>query len=458
MKEKGRLYRDWEWFGLLPYSLIKGLPEDLWHNGLHGRHRNTSDISERYRVRLRRTFHSLNAQPHQDIFLSQLANYKGKLPLLIINGTAKIRHLTDESGLKLAQEVFEMTPNAFGSDGVGRYAYENTQILEGNDTVGRYLGEIDFARSPSLSLAVSLSGAAYDSTLAGNGLLRNFISVLGFDLGRHIRNPRVNPDVRKKYEGTILLYRLLYPKENGTGPNGTNFQIADGGHAENLGAFSLIRRLCQHIVIVDGGHDPSFEFDDYSRLKARLLHDTKGQVELVVKDIDIVTEQTKAIRKKYENDLWDQDKDSKLVRDLEIRAAELRSRFGIKPVMEGHVNLPAESDVPGKRLGITYLKLGYPDLPASACDAILEKARPLNLGQNSSMNDLKYFKGDLVELYYCLIKQYTQWNLYNKIIGRTAFPHQSTFDLNLSPLQVHAYLELGARIANKIMREELGLR
>ena len=46
--------------------------------------------------------------------------------------------------------------------------------------------------------------------------------------------------------------------------------LADGGKSENLGAIALIRRGVKTIVIVDGEHDPDYEFPAYKNLKARL--------------------------------------------------------------------------------------------------------------------------------------------------------------------------------------------
>jgi len=46
--------------------------------------------------------------------------------------------------------------------------------------------------------------------------------------------------------------------------------MADGGHSENLGAVALIRRRVRNIVILDGVHDPDYEFGAYHNLKTRL--------------------------------------------------------------------------------------------------------------------------------------------------------------------------------------------
>jgi hypothetical protein len=47
-------------------------------------------------------------------------------------------------------------------------------------------------------------------------------------------------------------------------------QLSDGGHGENLGALSLIRRRVPNIIIVDAEHDPGISVNSYQNLKRRL--------------------------------------------------------------------------------------------------------------------------------------------------------------------------------------------
>lgn len=42
--------------------------------------------------------------------------------------------------------------------------------------------------------------------------------------------------------------------------------LSDGGHFENTGAYELIRRECQTIVICDAGADPKYQFEDLANL------------------------------------------------------------------------------------------------------------------------------------------------------------------------------------------------
>ena len=38
--------------------------------------------------------------------------------------------------------------------------------------------------------------------------------------------------------------------------------LSDGGHFENLGLYEMVARRCKTILVVDGGHDPTFEYED----------------------------------------------------------------------------------------------------------------------------------------------------------------------------------------------------
>lgn len=46
--------------------------------------------------------------------------------------------------------------------------------------------------------------------------------------------------------------------------------LSDGGHSDNLGAFSLIRRGVEKVIIIDAEHDPDYKFGAYYNLKERL--------------------------------------------------------------------------------------------------------------------------------------------------------------------------------------------
>ncbi|RUP74924.1 hypothetical protein C7Y69_21575, partial [Alteromonas sp. KS69] len=46
--------------------------------------------------------------------------------------------------------------------------------------------------------------------------------------------------------------------------------LSDGGHSDNLGAYSLIRRGVEKVIIIDAEHDPDYKFGAYYNLQDRL--------------------------------------------------------------------------------------------------------------------------------------------------------------------------------------------
>ena len=65
----------------------------------------------------------------------------------------------------------------------------------------------------------------------------------------------------------------------------------DGGFAENLGAFPLIKRMCETIILVDAEYDPHWIFEGYAILKQRLF--MEHGIEFSVPSIDEIVKDTR---------------------------------------------------------------------------------------------------------------------------------------------------------------------
>lgn len=68
-------------------------------------------------------------------------------------------------------------------------------------------------------------------------------------------------------------------------PKDETFDLEDGGLADNLALFPLVRRLCSEIIIVDAGFDPYLAFDDYQYLKQQLA---RLDIEIVIPELDAI--------------------------------------------------------------------------------------------------------------------------------------------------------------------------
>lgn len=224
-------------------------PFNFLVNGLWGTHTNTSLGHYIYRWNIKKTFHG-----GESATLVNLRDkvIKNELPYFIITTTSRIDENKFHTDGLLRNTVFEFTPFHMGNDG---FTYIRS----------------DDERAPLTDLAeiVAISGAAPDSSQAVSGGAQRFLaSGLNSDYGRYIKNYN---DTRHELRRTLTqlapfpLY--LFTEAYNRDLRGSDIYLSDGGHQENLAAYPLIRRQCEHLIIVDGGYDPNYEFEDYFKLK-----------------------------------------------------------------------------------------------------------------------------------------------------------------------------------------------
>lgn len=290
----------------------------------------------------------------------------GKLPFPIVNTTAHIEAATiPEAGL-LQNRVFEFTPLHYGSDYFG---YQTTNY------------PFDYNR------AISVSGAALDTKRIREPNESMFASILNYDLGFSINNPKIGwegRNLRRLLPVPFYLFAGHYQKDC----YGDRIYLADGGHSENLGAYSLVRRLCQTIIVVDAEYDPTFLFESYHLLKRALLYEMG--VNFTVPEID---------------------------------QGVFNSCNQTHPVMLGKISSFPLLDEPTKaihrvELNVIYVKLSLDPKKLKAPDGY----------------------DPVVANYYSNTRNVTQ------IDGSSEFPQESTFDLSYNPEQVLAYHNLGRYI------------
>ena len=170
-----------------------------------------------------------------------------RLPYFIINTTAAI----DDDGWRynseLSKSVYEFTPLHHGSDAFG-YQTEKFPV--------------------NMSRAVAISGAAYDSTSLPGARRQVAVSLINLDLGYHLHNQ--NPQANTPWWMYPLPFPFYVLPHNVRDIHGPSIYLTDGGHSENLATYSVVRRLCKKIVIVDAEHDPDFQFEGLRRLQRRL--------------------------------------------------------------------------------------------------------------------------------------------------------------------------------------------
>jgi len=154
----------------------------------------------------------------------------------------------------LEKSIFTFTPVQWGS------AHTDYQHEE------EMLAPIPFSK------VVATSGAAVDEgarELRGVGDFA--VAAVNMNLGYKVRNPKTQQSAAGtawywtyKLLGGFPLRYIVPEKHQAT------LRLSDGGHAENLGLYSLIERGTRRILVVDAEHDPDYEFESLKRIKANL--------------------------------------------------------------------------------------------------------------------------------------------------------------------------------------------
>lgn len=177
------------------------------------------------------------------------SKFQGRLPFPIINTTADIDAAPRKDASLLRNRVFEFTPLHYGNDYFG---YFNTNY------------PFDYNR------AIAVSAGAFDSKLP-NPIESFMASLFNYDLGYSIDNPHTICSNRYSFDPLPLPFYLM-DGHHQNDINGDRIYLSDGGHSENFGAYSLIRRHCKTIIIVDDEYDDNNDlFDAYRKLKRALL-------------------------------------------------------------------------------------------------------------------------------------------------------------------------------------------
>lgn len=264
--ETGRLdVSTGQWLTALTLSVPAAFA-NLFANGLFGWHVNMAPMQAFYQARIERVFHEpLGGLRFFDLGRRKVVRFRdlrrmltrtkdskeSHLPFPIIVTAANLNHTGGPAALHVANRLFELTPEWMGSDAFG---YHDKKLVD-------------------LHTAVAVSGAALDSDVALSGPPSLAASALNMDLGYHVDNPR--------FTGHPLGYRATpFPAYFFLGwqndLDGFRIHLTDGGHAENLAAFPLFRRLCRQTLIVDGTYDPNLRFEDYRVLRESL----RGELDL----------------------------------------------------------------------------------------------------------------------------------------------------------------------------------
>ena len=289
--------------GLLWSALnILTIPFNFLFNGIFDWQRNTAISRWFYQRRIEDTFHRIpenvcdgnetNGMPGPDLLtlglqeksvtfpdLSKFIQNR-KLPGLIVNATVQLDDDPWHHGSKLSNSVFEFAPLRLGSSGVGFAGWQKAKSDKSNfDDECPKPEELE---SPPMSLtrAISISGAAVDSSVVPGAQKKMMAALFNQNLGHYLDNYNCPPSNREWFKHWFAFWPIYYGHYYDRDKHGIRLYLSDGGHSENLGAFSLVRRLPERIIIVDAEqdyneenytkHGNGYAFDAYKKLKAGL--------------------------------------------------------------------------------------------------------------------------------------------------------------------------------------------
>lgn len=323
-------------------SLFPGTLANLFANGVFGWHANTTPGRHEYERRLRNLFVADGRTTDDtggDINLAALGEFsRDVLPFFVINATAFIDDERHHHGAPMENSIYEFNALQYGNGAFGRYRYLKDD--EATESAAKPIG---------LARAASVSGAALDgSSFVAGAAQRVFWSALNLDLGFYLDNPRIRSE--KQFAAHLLPFPFyFFGKHYDHDAESTDIYVTDGGHSDNLGLFSLVRRRCGSIVVVDAEWDPGYEFDAYRTVKKALQREIG--VELAVKPIDDLINSPQA--KKNEDGATEHDK-----KGHDVTNDTGWQTVAGSPVMQGGICcLP----YPGKSetIPVTYVKLAY---------------------------------------------------------------------------------------------------
>ncbi len=194
----------------------------------------------------------------RDIPLAQLDTTRAGYPYHLINASLQLMGRKEGKGRYLAQDHFLFSQLYCGSDRLKAYCASD-----------RYMGG-----SYALTDAIAISGAAISPLHAHNPLLQALLVLGNVRLGQWVDNPAAC-EKQPSWLGKLgrwlwvsplrLMLHWFQPAERRP-----FCFVTDGGHHENLGIESLLKRRCRLIIACDAGQDDRHSFLDLSRVLTRM--------------------------------------------------------------------------------------------------------------------------------------------------------------------------------------------
>ncbi|MCI0465949.1 MAG: patatin-like phospholipase family protein [Beijerinckiaceae bacterium] len=175
-------------------------------------------------------------------------------------------------------DFFMFTPEYTGSSATGYIRTQKVKKDAATLAIGTAAQPAKKDTAFDLGTAMAISGAAVSSNMGGLTIkaLTFTLAFLNVRLGYWMRNPnpaRTDPSIEHWREWIIAqLFKLhswvLFTEMFGwITEKSPKIYLTDGGHVENLGVYSLLKRRCKVIIAVDAEADPRMSFGALLKLE-----------------------------------------------------------------------------------------------------------------------------------------------------------------------------------------------
>jgi hypothetical protein len=127
----------------------------------------------------------------------------------------------------------------------------------------------------SLGTAIAISGAAASPNMGyhSSPALTFIMTLFNARLGSWLGNPS---QPQWTHEGPKSAFDSIVREALGmTNDESPYVYLSDGGHFENLAVYEMVRRRCRYIIVLDGGADPKYNYDDLGNAVRKIRIDMK---------------------------------------------------------------------------------------------------------------------------------------------------------------------------------------
>lgn len=187
--------------------------------------------------------------------------------------------------LKAEQRPFHVvnaTLNLVGGDNLAwqqrkAESFTISPLHTGNQRLGyRPSGNYGGPKGISLGTAITISGAAVSPSMGyhSSGVIGFIMTLFNARLGAWLGNPGEAGEKTWRKDGPTSAISSLFREAFGrTDDKCAYVYLSDGGHFENLGLYEMVTRRCGLILVLDGGCDPQFTFEDLGNAMRKIRID-----------------------------------------------------------------------------------------------------------------------------------------------------------------------------------------